>query len=138
MADRDEVAETARRIAAAIALRDADAIRELLAPGFIHRAHGGASAGAQEFIAGIEQIPGEILVVELESLHIDMSPTGALVTGVQRARVRVDGKTIEDRRAFVDWFVKVAGAWRIQAAVALPERAAEYPRGGISSLDGLT
>ena len=24
------------------------------------------------------------------------------------------------RRAFVDWFVKHAGEWRIQAAVALP------------------
>ena len=30
----------------------------------------------------------------------------AMVTGIQRARVRLDGKEIEDRRGFVDWFVR--------------------------------
>jgi hypothetical protein len=34
--------------------------------------------------------------------------------------VRLDGHIIEERRGFVDWFVKHAGEWRIQAAVELP------------------
>ena len=124
MNDPDRVAQAAREIAAAIAKRDVGAIRERLAPGFVHRTHGGTVADAEAFIQAIEQIPGEILVVSLERLEVDMSPSGALVTGVQRAQVRVDGEVIDDRRGFVDWFVKHAGEWRIQAAVDLPDAGA--------------
>jgi ketosteroid isomerase-like protein len=124
MNDPDEVAQAARQFAAAIAKRDVAAIRERLAPGFVHRTHGGARADAEAFMQAIEQIPGEIIVVRLERLEIDMSPLGALVTGVQHAQVRVDGEVIDDRRGFVDWFVKHADAWRIQAAVDLPEASA--------------
>jgi hypothetical protein len=124
MNDSDEVAEAARQFAAAIATRDVTAIRERLAPGFVHRTHGGARADAEALIQAIEHIPGEIIVVRLERLEIDMSPLGALVTGVQHAEVRVDGEVINDRRAFVDWFVKDVDGWRIQAAVDLPEASA--------------
>ena len=41
------------------------------------------------------------------------------MTEVQHAQVLVDGQVIDDRRGFVDWFVKHAGRWRIQAAVDL-------------------
>ena len=120
MSERDGIAEAAGRIAAAIARRDVGKIRRLLAPGFVHRTHGGTPVDAGAFLRGIEQIPGEIMLVELEQLAIDMSPTGALATGFQRARVRVDGQVVEERRAFVDWFVRHEGEWRIQAAVDLP------------------
>lgn len=123
MNEPEGVARAARQLAAAIARRDVVAIRERLAPGFVHRTHGGAGADAEAFLQAIEQIPGEILVVSLEQVKIDMSPLGALVTGVQYAQVRVDGEVIDDRRGFVDWFVKHAGEWRIQAAVDLPEPA---------------
>jgi hypothetical protein len=116
----DGVAQAARQLAAAIARRDVSAIRERLAPGFVHRTHGGDVADAEAFLRAIEQIPGEILVVSLEQVEIDMSPSGALVTGVQHAQVRVDGEVIDDRRGFVDWFVRHAGEWCIQAAVDLP------------------
>jgi hypothetical protein len=32
----------------------------------------------------------------------------------------IDEQVVDDRRGFVDWFVKVDGEWRIQAAVDLP------------------
>ena len=120
MTERDRVAEASERMADAIARRDLAAIRELLAPGFVHRTHGGAGADADAFIRAIEQIPFEILSVRLEHLEVDICATGALVTGVQHAQVRVDGQEVDDRRGFVDWFVQHAGAWRIQAAVDLP------------------
>jgi uncharacterized protein DUF4440 len=120
MDERDRVAEAAERIAAAIARRDLAAIRELLAPGFVHRTHGGASVDAEAFMRAIEQIPGEILLVRLEQLEVDMAVSGALVTGVQHAQVRVDDQVVDDRRGFVDWFVTHAGEWRVQAAVDLP------------------
>jgi hypothetical protein len=120
MSDRDEIVSASRQLAGAIARRDLSAIAEHLAIGFVHRTHGGTVVDAEGFIRGIEQIPGEILSVTLERLDIDLLPSGALVTGVQHAQVRVDGQVVDDRRGFVDWFVKEGGAWRIQAAVDLP------------------
>jgi hypothetical protein len=120
MKDTGAVADIAERIAAAIARRDTGTLRELMAPGFIHRTHGGAALAADAFLAGIERIPGEIRFVVLETLAIDVCPGGAMATGVQHAQVLLDGQVIDDRRGFVDWFVRDAGGWRIQAAVDLP------------------
>jgi uncharacterized protein DUF4440 len=125
MNERDRVAEASERMADAIARRDLAAIRELLAPGFVHRTHGGAGADADAFIRAIQEIPFEIMSVRLEQLEIDICATGALVTGIQHAQVRVDDQAVDDRRGFVDWFVQHAGAWRIQAAVDLPAPAPE-------------
>lgn len=118
-ASREELATASERFAAAIGTRDVDAIRSLLAPGFTHRTLGGAVADAESFVRAIQQIPGEITSVTLHDMQIDLCPTGALVTGTQHAQVRIDGNLIDDRRAFVDWFVNDGGAWRIQAAVDL-------------------
>jgi uncharacterized glyoxalase superfamily protein PhnB len=115
----EDVAETSERLAEAIGKRDLDTIRSLLAPGFTHRTHGGAVSDAESFLSAIQQIPGEITFVKLHDTEIDLCPNGALVTGVQHAQVRLDGALIDDRRAFVDWFVNDGGAWRIQAAVDL-------------------
>jgi ketosteroid isomerase-like protein len=120
MEERSGVAEAAEQIAAAIARRDLPAIRGLMAPDFVHRTHGGAGVDAEAFVRGIEQIPGEIVLVRLEQMEIDVCTSGALVTGVQHARVLIDGQVVEDRRRFVDWFVKYGGGWRIQAAVDMP------------------
>ena len=122
MNDHDEVAEAARQLAAAIGRRDLNAIREWLAPGFVHRALDGDRADAAAFLEAIAGIPGDIMSVTLDLLVVDPTPAGALVTGIQHARVMVDGQVIEDRRAFVDWFVRPGGAWRIQAAVDLPHQ----------------
>lgn len=115
-----ELLELSHRIAAAIAARDIAAVRALLAPGFVHRTHGGERSDAEAFLQGLAQIPGEIAFVHLERLVVDAASDWALVTGVQHARVVVDGASIDDRRGFVDWFVKHDNEWRIQAAVDLP------------------
>jgi hypothetical protein len=121
MNGREGVVEASERIAAAIAGRDLGTIRRLLAPGFVHRTHGGQRADGEAFVLAIQRIPGEIVFVRLERLEVDVTPNGVLLTGVQHARVRVDGQVVEERRPFVDWFVKHGGEWRIQAAVDLPE-----------------
>jgi len=64
--------------------------------------------------------PHEIVFVKLESVQIDLVSDGALATGIQHARVRIDGQDIDDRRAFVDWFVKSDGKWQFRVAVDLP------------------
>jgi hypothetical protein len=120
MNEHEAVAECAMRITAAITRRDRPARASLLASKLIHRTAGGDSVDADGFLQAVENIPGEILSVTLEHLAIDVIGQAALATGIQHAQVRLDGRVVEDRRAFVDWFVKEAGAWQIRVAVDLP------------------
>jgi hypothetical protein len=121
MNEMDRVVAASREIASAIERRDVTTLSQLLALGFLHRTPGGEARDAQAFLAGISQIPGEIVFVRLVNLEVDLGAAGALVTGVQHAQVRIDGKVIDDRRAFVDWFVTDGERWRIRVAVDLPE-----------------
>ncbi len=118
--ERDRLTEASWNMANAIARRDLPAIRDLLAEDFVHRTPGGTGADVEAFIRAIEQIPGEIVFVKLEQLEIDIAGHGALVSGIQHAQVRLDGTLVDDRRAFVDWFVKDGDRWRFRAAVDLP------------------
>jgi hypothetical protein len=119
MQDREAVVQVADQIAAAIARRDVGSLRQLLAGDFVHRSHGGAAVDLEAFLTAIERIPGELQLVALEDVAVDLCSGGALVTGFQRARVLLAGTVVEERRGFVDWFVKRDGRWRIQAAVDL-------------------
>jgi ketosteroid isomerase-like protein len=119
MLEHEAVAECARGIAAAISRRDRLALGALLSQDFVHRTPGGDSVAMEPFLQGIEQIPGEILGVTLEQLVIDVAGDAALATGIQHAQVRLDGQVIDDRRAFVDWFIKHEGGWRLRVAAEL-------------------
>jgi hypothetical protein len=123
MDDSHPVTRVAWLIADAIAGRDTGTLESLLAPGFLHRTPAGKTQDAVSFLEAIRDIPGDIIFVKLESLEIDLTDAGALVTGVQHARVRTDGVVIDDRSSFVDWFVQHDGAWRIRVAVTLPTTA---------------
>ena len=122
--EKGAVMQVSLAMADAISKRDVDAIATLLAPGFVHRSPGGDATDRERFIEGIRQIPGEIVFVTLESVQIDVAADHALATGIQLARVRVDGQDFDDRRAFVDWFVRHDGRWKFRAAVDLPAPAA--------------
>ena len=120
MTDTEALMQASLAMADAIARRDVDAIATLLAPGFVHRSPGGEATDRERFLDGIRQIPGEIVFVRLESVQIDVAGDGAIATGLQHAKVRIDGQDIDDRRAFVDWFVRHGGGWKFRVAVALP------------------
>src|SRR5262245_5777412 len=120
MTDREALLEISAAMASAIAARDVQTLAGFLAPGFVHRAPGGPSSERAAFLEEIAGIPGEIAFVRIETLEVDVAADGALVTGVQHAQVTVDGTVYDDRRAFVDFFVRVQGAWRLQVAVDLP------------------
>lgn len=120
MNESERVAEAATRIADAIGRRDVETLSSLLAPGFLLRSPGEDGRDAASFLDGVRQIPGEILYVRLLSLTVDVLEDGAIATGVQHAQVRVDDKDIDDRRPFVDWFVRHEGTWLLRLAVDLP------------------
>ncbi len=77
----------------------------------MQRPAGGAAVDAETFLANITKIPGEILFVRVEQLTVDISGDSAIVTGIQQARLEIDGSVVDDRRAFVDWFVQETGNW---------------------------
>jgi ketosteroid isomerase-like protein len=120
MTDLDRVKQAALDVAAAIERRDVEALAAALAPGFLYRSPGSETRTREAFLEGVSGIPGEILFVRLETIDVDLSEAAALVSGIQHARVRIDGKEIDDRRAFVDWFVRVGPEWKIRAAIDLP------------------
>jgi ketosteroid isomerase-like protein len=120
MDDREWLVSLSEQLAAAIARRDVAAVRGFLADGFGQRPAGGAAVDTEAFLTNITNIPGDILFVRVEQLTVDVSGDGAIVTGFQTAQVRIDGAVIVDRRAFVDWFVRLGGQWRLRAAIDLP------------------
>ena len=107
------------QLAAAIARRDVAAVRGFLVEGFVQRPAGGDAVDAETFLANISRIPGDILFVKVEQLTVDIWDNSAIVTGIQQARLEIDGSVVNDRRAFVDWFVKDAGDWKLRTAVDL-------------------
>ena len=117
MDDHGRLIEISERLAEAIGRRDVSAVSGLLATGFVQRHAGGDPAEAGAFLDGIAKIPGEILSVKVEQLTVDIAGDGAIVTGVQHARLEIEGSPVEDHRAFVDWFVREGGDWRLRAAV---------------------
>lgn len=107
-------------IADAIARRDIAAIETFLTRDFVHRALEGQLTSRDAFLDGISLIPGEIVFVRVSDLDAHIAGGGALVTGVQRARVRLDAALVDDERAFVDWFLKDGASWRLRMAMDLP------------------
>jgi hypothetical protein len=117
--DEQAVEARARAIAEAIGRRDVAALRVSLAPGFSHRTTAGTTTTADVFLAGVAAIPGTIEFVRLEAVQVDVVGDAALVTGTQHARVVLDGAAVDDRRGFVDYFVRSGPEWLLRAAFEL-------------------
>jgi hypothetical protein len=122
--DETLLRSTADEIASAISRRDTAALAELLAPGFAYHGDAGqTTSDADTFLAGIRAIPGEIAFVRLERVSIDRHGDAAMLTGIQHAQVVVDGETVDDRRAFADFFVKIDGVWKLRSGADFPAAA---------------
>src|SRR5687767_6635633 len=111
----------------AIRAKDAKALERVLAADFVYRAPG-AELSRAEFLQNIASLPGRILSVEGSELRVNVYGDTAVLTGVQRSRVRTDdGVEHASTVAFTDVFVKQGGRWRLSLAygVELPERDGE-------------
>jgi len=119
MDDRARLISLSEQLAGAIAKRDVTAVRAFLADGFVQRPAGGDAVDTETFLANITRIPGDILFVKVEQLTVDIWGDSAIVTGIQQARLEIDESVVNDRRAFVDWFVKETADWKLRTAVDL-------------------
>jgi ketosteroid isomerase-like protein len=116
-----------KEIMAHIRAKDTLALERLLTPDFVYRTPG-AELSRADFLKGIASVPGRIISVEGEGLRVSVYGETAVLTGVQRARVRADDNSEQEGvNAFTDVFIKRRGRWRLALAygVELHTSAAE-------------
>lgn len=105
-----------RRTMDAIRAKDAKALEGVLSEDFVYRAPGAEQTRA-EFLKSVASFPGQILSVEGAELRVTVYGETAVLTGVQRARVRdAEGAEHASTVAFTDIFVKRRGRWRLALA----------------------
>lgn len=101
----------------AIARRDRTALEGLLTPDFVLISDDGVRVERAAFLDGVLAIPGEILSIDAEHLDARIVGGAGILSGVQRARVRLaDGSVVEDRQVFTDVCVWRDGRWLLAYA----------------------
>lgn len=114
----------------AIRGKDTRALERILTPDFVYRAPG-AELSRAEFLHNIASLPGRVISVEGTELRVRVYGETAILTGVQRSRLKTDdGAEHASDVAFTDVFVKHGGRWRLSLAygVELPAREGEPER----------
>ena len=105
----------------AIRRRDAEALGALVTDGFVLLGSDGSQTAREEFLQAAVEIPGEIL--ELSALHLRARVVGGVgvLTGLQRARVRLPtGIEVDDVAFFTDVCVRTGTGWRMALAHSGP------------------
>jgi uncharacterized protein (TIGR02246 family) len=96
----------------ALKAKDAEALRRILAEDFVLHAPGAAPVEREAFIASVAAIPGTLLSVEGEGVRTRVYGEVGILTGTQRARVRLeDGTTVTSLGAFTDVALWKDGRW---------------------------
>ncbi|HZX41816.1 MAG TPA: nuclear transport factor 2 family protein [Myxococcaceae bacterium] len=105
----------------AIRRRDARALGALVTESFVLLGSDGTETRREEFLRTAVEIPGEIL--ELSVLHLRARVVGGVgvLTGLQRARVRLpSGVEVDDVAFFTDVCVRTGTGWRMALAHSGP------------------
>ena len=105
----------------AIRRRDVAALETLVTEGFVLLGSDGSQTRREDFLRAAVEIPGEIL--ELSALHLRARVVGdvGVLTGLQRARVRLPtGIEVDDVAFFTDVCVRAGSGWRMALAHSGP------------------
>ena len=105
----------------AIRRRDVSALAALVTEGFVLVGSDGTETRREEFLRSAVEIPGEIL--ELSALHLRARAVGGVgvLTGLQRARVRLPtGIEVDDVAFFTDVCVRTGTGWKMALAHSGP------------------
>ncbi|MCY1017533.1 nuclear transport factor 2 family protein [Pyxidicoccus sp. MSG2] len=125
-----ELLELERSVTQAIRERNGARLRELLSEDFVFRGTGDVETDREAFISSVAAIPGDILDLEMTSLRAHAFEDTGVLTGEQRARVRLaDGTEVTDTQTFTDVCRWREGRWRMVLAHSVPA-APETPADG--------
>lgn len=116
-----------QEIFAGISNRDAASLGRLLADDFVYRTATGDEFDRATFLHNIATLPMTILAVQGENLKVNTYGETAVLTGIQKARVRDDqGREMISAVAFTDVFIKRGRQWLMAQAygVELPAASA--------------
>jgi len=105
----------------AIRRRDGSALAALVSEGFVLVGSDGSVTRREDFLRAAVEIPGEIL--ELAALHLRARVVGGVgvLTGLQRARVRLPtGIEVDDVAFFTDVCVRTGTGWKMALAHSGP------------------
>src|SRR5262249_34395904 len=121
----------------AIRRRDVSALAALVTEGFVLVGSDGTETRREEFLRAAVEVPGGIL--ELSALHLRARAVGGVgvLTGLQRARVRLPtGIEVDDVAFFTDVCVRTGTGWKMALAHSGPAVLPGAPRStrGSSSL----
>jgi ketosteroid isomerase-like protein len=118
----DAVLRVEKETMEAIGRKDAAALEVILDDAFVLRTPNAPEMSRAEFLKNVATLPAEILSVRGEGVRADIFGETAVVTGIQRARVRHEGKEFDSVGAFTDIFVRRRGRWllRLAHSVELP------------------
>jgi uncharacterized protein DUF4440 len=101
----------------AIRSRDAVALGALVTDDFVLLGSDGSQTPREAFLRGAVAIPGEILELSAEHLRARVVAGVGVLTGLQRARVRLPtGVELEDVSFFTDVCVRTGTGWRMALA----------------------
>jgi ketosteroid isomerase-like protein len=116
-----ELLELERSVTQAIRERNAPRLRELLSDDFVYRGPGDVETDREAFLSSVAAIPGDILDVELVSVRAHVFGDAGVLTGSQRARVRLpDGTEVTDTQHFTDVCRWRDGRWWMVLAHSVP------------------
>jgi len=101
----------------AIRNRDAAALGALVTDDFVLLGSDGTQTARAAFLQAAVAIPGEILDLSAEHLRARVVAGVGVLTGLQRARVRLPtGVELEDVSFFTDVCVRTGSGWRMALA----------------------
>jgi hypothetical protein len=105
----------------AIRRKDRRGVRVTLSQDFTLLGPDGSELDVEGFVSAVTSVPGELLEVSAEHLRARVIGGVGVLTGVQRARVRLpDGTVIEEVQAFTDVCTRSDDGWRMRLAHSAP------------------
>jgi ketosteroid isomerase-like protein len=124
----EEILRIENNLFTAIKDKDTKRLDNILAEDFVHRNPITGEQNKAEFLTAISSLPLEIISVWSEDMKVNVFSDVAVMTGTQKAKVRVtDGTEAIGATAFTDIFVKREGKWVLSLAhgVELPSALAD-------------
>jgi len=101
----------------AIRRRDATALAACLTEDFVLLSPDGSQTRREAFVRAATDLPGEVLELSAEHLRAHVVAGVGVLTGLQRARVRLpDGVEVDDLQLFTDVCVRTGTGWRMALA----------------------